>query len=151
MSAETVQSAAWKQIDVATAYALLRLRVDVFVVEQQCPYPELDGRDTEPATRHLWLADAAGPTAYLRVLGEPDGGRRIGRVCTRLDTRGLGLAGALVEHALAASSGAAFVLDAQTHLRQWYERFGFAVDGEAFVEDGIPHVPMSRPAHTVVP
>ena len=71
--------------------------------------------------------------------------------CYRPDARGQGLAGALVEHALAASSGAAVVLDAQSHLRHWYERYGFAVSGPAFVEDGIPHVPMRRPAHTVVP
>ena len=62
-SAHAVRVAAWDRIDPTTAYALLRLRVDVFVVEQRCPYPELDGRDTEPATRHLWLDDGAGPTA----------------------------------------------------------------------------------------
>ena len=143
--------ATWDEIGAATAYALLRLRVDVFVVEQQCPYPELDGRDTEPATRHLWLADAAGPTAYLRVLAEPGGGRRIGRVCTRPDVRGRGLAAVLVEHALASSSGCLVVLDAQSHLQHWYARFDFVVSGPSFVEDGIPHVPMTRPAHTVVP
>ena len=146
-----VRVAAWDRIDPTTAYALLRLRVDVFVVEQRCPYPELDGRDTEPATRHLWLDDGAGPTAYLRVLAEPGGGRRIGRVCTRRDARGRGLAAALVGHALVESAGAAVVLDAQSHLQRWYEQFGFAVSGPAFVEDGIPHVPMTRPAHTVVP
>lgn len=150
-SAQDVRVAPWDRIDATTAYALLRLRVDVFVVEQRCPYPELDGRDTEPATRHLWLDDAAGPTAYLRVLDEPGGGRRIGRVCTRLDARGRGIAAALVGHALVASAGRVLVLDAQSHLRHWYERFGFAVSGPAFVEDGIPHVPMTRPAHTVLP
>ncbi len=150
-SAQEVRVAAWDSIDASTAYALLRLRVDVFVVEQGCPYPELDGRDTEPATRHLWLDDGAGPTAYLRVLDEHGGGRRIGRVCTRADARGRGLAAALVGHALCTWSGEVSVLDAQSHLAHWYERFGFAVSGPAFVEDGIPHVPMRRPAHTVVP
>src|SRR5690606_7197202 len=72
--------AAFADLDAATLYALLRLRVDVFVVEQRCPYPELDGRDTEPATRHLWLELSRTPVAYLRILAEPDGAARIGRV-----------------------------------------------------------------------
>ena len=141
--------AAWHQLDPGTAYALLRLRVDVFVVEQRCPYPELDGRDTEPGTRHLWLADAAGPTAYLRLLVEPGGGHRIGRVCTRTDARGRGLAAGLVAHAVGLADAGPVDLDAQSHLQRWYERLGFAVSGPPFVEDGIPHVPMRRPAHTV--
>lgn len=121
---------------------LLRLRVDVFVVEQDCPYPELDGRDDEPGTRHIWLADADGPTAYLRLLDDGDV-RRIGRVVTRADARGDGLAARLVDHAVATSEGP-WVLDAQSHLAGWYEVHGFVVTGPEFVEDGIPHVPMRR-------
>lgn len=144
-----VRVAAWPEIEVGTAYALLRLRVDVFVVEQRCAYPELDGRDTEPGARHLWMCDEAGPTAYLRLLAEPDGGRRIGRVCTRAAARGQGLAAALMERALGLVGEAVAVVDAQSHLRHWYERHGFVVSGQAFVEDGIPHVPMTWTAHTV--
>lgn len=133
------------QLAIAELYALLRLRVDVFVVEQACPYPELDGRDLDPGTRHLWLADAEGsPVACLRLLAEA-GATRIGRVATRADRRGRGLAGRLLDHALA-SSPAPHVLDAQSHLRAWYEGRGFAVAGPEFVEDGIPHLPMRRPA-----
>ena len=81
-------------LDARTLYSLLQLRVDMFVVEQHCPYPELDGRDTEPATEHSWLEDPAGPTAYLRILHEPDG-IRIGRLWTRADARGAGAAARL--------------------------------------------------------
>lgn len=138
-------------LDVHTLYALLRLRTDVFVVEQNCAYPELDGRDIEPGTRHLWLADDAGPTAYLRLLAESDGRiRRIGRVCTRIDVRGRGLAAALLAAALGTVGDGVFVLDAQSHLAPWYQRFHFARCGPEFVEDGIPHVPMRRPGPTVV-
>ena len=63
---------------------LVRLRVDVFVVEQACAYQELDGRDTEPATRHVWLNDELGVSAYLRVLGDGDT-RRIGRAVSFLE------------------------------------------------------------------
>lgn len=121
---------------------LLRLRIDVFVVEQECAYGELDGRDTEAGTRHLWIADDSGPCVYLRLLDDVDE-RRIGRVATRADARGQGLAGELVDHTIAASEGP-WVLDAQTRLQGWYEAKGFSVTGAEFLEDGIPHIPMRR-------
>lgn len=126
-------------------YDLCRLRVDVFVVEQQCPYPELDGRDLEPTARQLWIEDAAGEiTATLRVLREPDGTARIGRVAAAARARGAGLAATLMSHALEQIGDAAAVLDAQEYLEAWYGRFGFERSGPSFVEDGIPHVPMRR-------
>ena len=146
-----VQQVTLVQLDATTLYALLRLRTNVFVVEQQCPYPELDGRDCEPDTQHLWLADSAGPTAYLRVLRAPDGARRIGRVCTRADARSQGLAATLMVAALEIDAAAPVVLDAQSHLSQWYQQFGFEQSGQPFVEDGIPHVPMRRVPPTVEP
>jgi ElaA protein len=143
--ASDVRTARFADLPARTLYDLLRLRVDVFVVEQRCAYPELDGRDTEPGTEHVWLEDDAGPSAYLRVLCEP-AAIRIGRVCTRADARGGGAAGRLVAHTLSRHPGTAAVLDAQAHLVGFYDRFGFTPSGEQFVEDGIPHVPMHRPA-----
>lgn len=140
----SVWVAAFTDLDASTLYGLLRLRVDVFVVEQRCSYRELDGRDTEPSTQHLWTADSTGPTAYLRVLAEPSGWR-IGRVCTRRNARGAGLAGRLMDAAVHLTGDAPVVLDAQSPLAGWYERFGFTVCGAPFLEDGIPHVPMARP------
>jgi ElaA protein len=134
--------ARFAELDPATLYALLRLRTDVFVVEQACPYPELDGRDTEPGTLHVWTSDETGPAAYLRVLEEPDGGVRLGRVCTRADVRGRGLAAGLVRDALGRVRGRPVSLHAQTHLAGWYRRFGFVVSAPEYVEDGIPHTPM---------
>jgi len=132
-------------LDAPTLYAILRLRSDVFVVEQACPYPELDGRDTEPTTRHLWLADdPADPQSYLRILTEPDGAARIGRVCTAAAARGLGLSRRLMDAALARAGDRPCVLDAQTYLVKFYRSFGFTVAGVEFVEDGIPHMPMRR-------
>jgi len=130
-------------LDVPTLYALLRLRTDVFVVEQACPYPELDGRDLEPGTEHRWYGDDAGPTAYLRLLAEPGGATRIGRVVTRPDARGAGLAKALVESVLADHDGPVLA-DAQAHLAGWYEALGFEITGPEYLEDDIPHVPMRR-------
>ena len=120
---------------------LMALRVDVFVVEQACVYSELDGRDTEPGTRHIWFATAQ-IQAYLRVLDDGDA-RRIGRVATVAAARGDGLAARLVDHAVATTAGP-WVLDAQSHLEAWYVARGFVVVGAEFVEDGIAHVPMRR-------
>jgi len=134
------------ELSPVTMYQILRLRVDVFVVEQQCPYPELDGRDLEPHTSWLWAAEGDRVLATLRVLGDADG-YRIGRVATALDARSRGLAGRLMAHALELLGDRADIrLDAQSPLQGWYERFGFVRDGDEFVEDGIPHVPMRRPA-----
>ena len=133
------------EIDPSTLYAILRLRVDVFVVEQQCPYPELDGRDLEPSALQLWATDDAGAVlATLRLLTDDGDIRRIGRVVTAPDGRRTGLAATLMERAIALAGGAPIVLDAQAHLQGWYERFGFERDGAEFVEDGIAHVPMRR-------
>ena len=124
-------------------YGLCRLRVDVFVVEQECPYPELDGRDLEPATEHLWFEAGAVPVATLRVLDDGDE-RAIGRVATAAGSRGAGLAARLMEAALASYGDGPLHLGAQAYLQGWYERFGFRQSGPGYVEDGIPHLPMRR-------
>jgi ElaA protein len=124
-------------------YALCRLRVDVFVVEQQCPYPELDGRDLEPATEHLWFEADDEVLATIRVLDD-GASRAIGRVATAAAARGRGLAARLVEEGIALCGDAPITLGAQAHLEHWYARFGFRRSGPAYVEDGIPHVPMRR-------
>lgn len=136
---------AFGDLDVATAYEVWRLRQDVFVVEQECAYPDLDGRDPEPGTRHVLLTGEDGVLeGYLRVLDEPDGTARVGRVLLRRSARGRGLAAALVDAALAEIGERPSVLDAQSPLAGFYAGFGYAVTGPEFVEDGIPHLPMRR-------
>ncbi|WP_432987196.1 GNAT family N-acetyltransferase [Dactylosporangium sp. CA-233914] len=134
-------------LSAAELYRILKLRCDVFVVEQHCPYPELDGRDAEPGTLHMWLdAPDGSVAAYLRVLREPGGEARIGRVVTAPASRGRGLAGQLLGAALEHIGPARVaVLDAQTVATGLYQRFGFVVDGPAYDDDGIEHVPMVRP------
>jgi ElaA protein len=143
-----LHSSSVADIDPVVLYEILRLRVDVFVVEQDCPYPELDGRDLEPTARLLWSTDDDGRvTATLRVLHDGDD-RRIGRVATAASARGQGLAALLMRAAVAECGGRLIRLDAQAHLAGWYARFGFEVDGDEFVEDGIPHLPMTLAATT---
>ncbi len=140
------QVATFAELDTSTLYALLRLRVQVFVVEQNCPYPELDGRDTEPGTRHVWYAEDGAPLGYLRLVEQPGGAVRIGRVCVAAPARGRGLARALLGTALELVGERPATLEAQAHLVDLYASVGFAVAGPSYVEDGIPHVPMARPA-----
>ncbi|MGI6878663.1 GNAT family N-acetyltransferase [Microbacterium sp. gxy059] len=140
-----VRVAPLAEIPAETLYGILRLRVDVFVVEQACAYPELDGRDLEPDARQLWIEDASGVAATLRLLDDGTA-LRIGRVVAHPRVRGGGAAAALMRRALAEAAGREIVLDAQAPLADWYGRFGFAPCGDEFLEDGIPHVPMRRPA-----
>jgi ElaA protein len=141
----TLHTATFADLDANTLYALLRLRVDVFVVEQHCAYPEIDGRDTEPGALHVWLADEpTQPVGYLRVLSDPDGVARIGRVAVARPARGAGLARRLMLTALDHVGDRPCVLDAQAGLVDFYADFGFVVTGPEYLEDGIPHVPMRR-------
>lgn len=137
-----IRSAPTSELPAETLYAVLRLRQDVFVLEQQCLYADLDGRDLEPGALQYW-AEAADGTVVgaLRVLQEPGGGARVGRVATRAPARGAGVAAALVRAVLEGTTGPV-VLDAQSPLQGWYERLGFERDGAEFLDDGIPHVPM---------
>ena len=134
--------AAFDELDARTGYLLWQLRGAVFVVEQDCPYLDLDGRDLEPATRHVWLGDDR-PLAYLRVL-EDDDCARIGRVVVAEGHRGHGLAETLMHAALEVVGDRPCVLDAQSYLAGWYARLGFEQTGPEFLDDGIPHVPMRR-------
>ena len=139
-----VHAAGITEMDPTTLYRILALRSDVFVVEQDCVYLDLDGRDLEPDARQLWVERDGAVLATLRVLLDDPRTARIGRVATRPDARGSGLAARLMERALELCGDREIVLDAQTYLFDWYARFGFVRDGADFVEDGIPHVPMRR-------
>jgi ElaA protein len=141
----TLHTARGPEIGAADLYAALRLRAQVFVVEQVCAYLDPDGRDLEPGTTHLWLAAGDGAlAAYVRLLTEPTGGHRIGRVVTDPTHRGAALAGRLIDHALTLARPPV-VLDAQSHLVHVYARHGFVPDGPEFIEDGIRHTPMRLP------
>lgn len=131
------------ELTTSQLYDLLQLRVTVFVVEQTCPYPELDGRDLLPDTRHLWVAGDRGIDSYLRLLRE-GGHYRVGRVVTAKHVRGQGLAARLMTAALGFIGDTDSVLHAQTYAQGFYAKFGYVPEGEEFDEDGIPHITMWR-------
>ncbi|MET3587383.1 ElaA protein [Pseudorhizobium tarimense] len=137
--------AAFSPLDV---YEMLKLRVDVFVVEQACAYPELDGKDGEAL--HLRLLDNADLLACARLWQQPDGALpRIGRVAVSPAHRGKRLGEALMREAIAECEarfrGQPIAISAQSHLQRFYEGLGFVVTSAEYVEDGIRHVDMERP------
>ena len=125
-------------------YAILMLRVSVFVVEQQCPYQELDNLDQDAI--HVWLEDDDGIEAYLRILdrGVENENVAIGRVLAA--KRGCGL-GALVPDqgirgAKVLLNAEKIYIEAQSYARGFYEKQGFRQVSDEFLLDGIPHVRM---------
>lgn len=145
----TIETRTADTITAAELYPLLRLRVDVFVVEQTCPYPDLDGRDLLPDTLQVWAHEHGEVLGCIRVLGAGTPEPAIGRVATAGPARGRGVAGALIERGIELCGPDATIhLHAQAHLEGWYGRFGFERAGADYDEDGIPHVPMTRVPRT---
>ncbi len=135
---------AFSELSTAELYALLRLRVDVFVVEQNCPYSELDGRDQEAL--HLWLQDEEGIQAYLRIMDRGISSEyvTIGRVIAVRRRMGLGsrILAEGIRLARERFGAEQIYLEAQVYAKSLYEKQGFRAISEPFLEDGIPHVKM---------
>ena len=127
-------------------YRILRLRISVFVVEQQCPYPETD--DLDQAAVHVWLEDETGIAAYLRVLdrGAESEHCAVGRVVAVKRRCGLGsrILREGIRVAREVFGADTIYLEAQTYARGFYERQGFRQASDAFLLDGIPHIRMLR-------
>ena len=132
------------ELSPAELYAILKLRFDVFILEQRCFYNELDGCDRDAL--HVWIEDGEGIAAYLRVMerGVRSEYVTIGRVIAVRRREGLGTR-VMKEGIRAAREyfGADKIyLEAQDYARAFYEKLGFRPISEPFVEDGIPHVKM---------
>ncbi|MBQ9248880.1 MAG: GNAT family N-acetyltransferase [Oscillospiraceae bacterium] len=142
---DTLYVKTFRELDIDQLYALLKARHDVFVVEQHCPYPDLDGRDQD--SLHLFYADETGRvTAYMRMFPKADepGTVRISRVLT-VD-RGTGLGGRLLRDGIRTAReklGAREIyVEAQSYATGYYAREGFQICSEEFLDDGIPHKQM---------
>lgn len=145
----TWHESSFDQLGGPALYAILAARVEVFVVEQDCPYQDLDGLDA--ASLHLWAADAAGRiAAYARIT--PPGSRfaeaSIGRVLTAMSARRTGLGWELMNRAIALAErqfpGSALRISAQQYLERFYTLLGFGYVRGPYPEDGIPHIEMLR-------
>lgn len=140
----------WNELTIESLYDIVKLRTDVFYLEQRIDESELDGRDREPDTHHVWAESDGQPVAYLRVLtnDKPEYGARrvIGRVVTHPDHRGRGLAQVLLRWTVDEFGGEPLILHSQSYVCDLYSRFGFAIVGDEFYEAGIAHRTMVRPA-----
>ena len=125
-------------------YRLLLLRVSVFVVEQNCPYMELDYRDQDAL--HVWFEDQDGIRAYLRILdaGAVSEYVTIGRVIAVKRRCGMGsrILSEGIRIAKEALGAEKIYVEAQVYAKGMYEKLGFRQISEEFLEDGIPHVKM---------
>ncbi|MGC6515375.1 MAG: GNAT family N-acetyltransferase [Myxococcota bacterium] len=128
-------------------YAVMALRQEVFVVEQDCPYLDADGLDAQ--AHHLLMHDDHGLAAYLRIFAPGICHAThivVGRVVTSPRIRGTGWGRPLMKRGMDEAwtlwGPHPIHISAQAHLRPYYESLGFVVNGEGYLEDGIPHLPM---------
>ncbi len=143
-------TAKFHQLTPDQLYDILKLRVDIFVVEQKCPYPELDEKDRHVETRHMTAFDDSGLIAYTRLLppglSYPD--VSVGRFAVKPSARNQGTGSLLMERTLEEIDkiwpDKVIRISAQAHLREFYEKFGFIKVSDSYLEDGIPHIEMLR-------
>lgn len=134
----------FEELTAAELYAILRLRASVFVVEQNCPYQDLDDKDQQAL--HVYFLDGGEIAAYLRVLGPGVSGEEalIGRVIAV--KRGCGLGGRLLSEGIRVArevlQASAIRVEAQSYAKGFYETRGFRQVSEEFLEDGISHITM---------
>jgi len=151
----TWQAKAFTQLSLNQLYDLLKLRVDIFVVEQTCYYPDLDGDkdqlDRHPNTIHLLGYQEGELVAYLRILPKGQSYQdyiSIGRVVIAVNARGTGLGHELMKEALSLCQKhypfEDIKISAQQHLKSYYQEHGFSQVSEMYLEDGIPHISMLR-------
>jgi ElaA protein len=131
-------------------YEVLRLRSEIFVVEQQCVFLDMDNKDQH--SHHLLLYQGKALASYARLVpaGLGFAEMSIGRVVTSRDVRGTGAGKKLMREAIAAIyrlyGPAPIRIGAQCYARKFYENLGFVQAGEVYDEDGIDHIEMVKPA-----
>lgn len=136
------------QLTTTQLYQVLHLRNEVFIVEQQCVYQDIDNLDLMGDNRHLLGLQNNQLVAYARVLVSPSS-LAIGRVITAPNSRGQGLGNELLKQALIVcethwDNHYPIYLSAQAHLQKFYGSFGFIAEGDIYDEDGIPHIKMKK-------
>jgi ElaA protein len=151
-NAPTIRFAPFAGLTALEFHDVLKLRFDVFVLEQQSLYPEIDGND--PEALHMFVEDGGAVIGTARLLGMGGVGPvTIGRVAITRDRRGSGLGQTMVEAALAYlhehAPGRHITLGAQLHLEDFYSAFGFKRISGVYDDGGIPHVDMTRPTDMV--
>jgi ElaA protein len=138
----------WTEVDRDDLHDFMQLRIDIFVVEQNCPYPEIDGKDRKSI--HLFARNEGGKmVAYIRILPAHVSYEEvsIGRVVVDQSCRGTGLGYELMQRGMDwidENWGKQPIrIGAQEHLEVFYGNLGFVRASEPYLEDGIPHIEMT--------
>jgi len=139
----------FKELNIDELYEILKLRIDVFVVEQTCFYPDIDGVDRHKETIHLFCYQQGKIAGYLRILAKGqsyDDYIAIGRVIVAEHARGTGFGHQLMAKAIETCqqyfSGQQIKISAQEHLESFYNKHGFVRVSKMYLEDDIPHIAM---------
>jgi len=147
----TVTVKSFEAFTINELYDVLQLRSEVFVVEQDCVYQDIDGKDRKAL--HVLGKDAAGKiVAYTRLFAAGDYFEKasIGRVVVAKDARAFGYGHDIMKASIVAVKEQyqteAIKISAQTYLRKFYNSHGFTQIGAEYMEDGIPHIAMIRNA-----
>lgn len=134
----------FSELSAEELFEIYKLRVSVFIVEQSCPYQDID--DADKSAYHVWLRDEDGIEAYARVLpaGVAFPTAAFGRVIAVKRRCGLGtkIVAAAIETARDKLGADMITIEAQVYARSLYENLGFSQTSEEFLEDGIPHIQM---------
>jgi ElaA protein len=137
------------ELNIDELFAIMKARVMVFVVEQKCPYQEID--DIDKRALHVFFEEDGEVKAYLRSFVKEEGIVQMGRVLSLPHGEGLGRK--LMEEALEIieekQDPRQIYIEAQTYAIGFYRRFGFEVSSDEFEEDGIPHICMVKKMRSV--
>ena len=134
------------ELTVDELYEILKLRADVFIIEQNCIYPDIDDKDQ--SSLHVFFKDKQEIIAYLRVI--PSNPVRIGRVISKYRRNRLGtlVLKAGIQAAQDAYHAHSITIEAQSYAKEFYEKQGFIQTSDEFLEDGIPHIEMKLHLYT---
>lgn len=133
----------WKELDKNTLYEIMVLRAAVFVVEQECAYLDPDGKDQE--AMHVVVYDDQKLVGYSRIFLNKTPSV-IGRVVVHPNYRGKNLGRLLMEKSISeVPAENPIFISAQERLKSFYESLGFLQSDKGYLEDGIPHIPMTLP------
>lgn len=138
----------FKQLSTEQLYEILKLRSDVFVVEQNCVYPDLDDKDRHADSYHLMGYADGKLAAYLRLLpaGVSYPSISMGRIVISSEARQFGYGHKLLEQGLSLAQqlwpDQDIEIGAQEYLIDFYQRHGFVATSDVYIEDGIPHLDM---------
>ena len=142
------QAKSFDELSTSELFEILKLRQDIFVVEQECAYPDIDDADLQAV--HFAGYIEASLAAYVRILPKGVGSEylSIGRVVVNPMFRGGGIGRDLMDASIRESEvrypGEKIKIGAQSHLHDFYTSLGFVKVSEEYLEDGIPHIDMIR-------